>query len=60
MSAELKALCELQTIDLALAKAQKAKASLDDGSSRKQLIEAVPAEGGAGRAGAPRGDHRAS
>ena len=39
MSAELKALCELQTIDLALAKAQKQKAALDDGSARKQLIE---------------------
>jgi len=39
MSAELKALCELQTIDLALAKAQKSKASLDDGSSRRKLVE---------------------
>ena len=39
MSAELKALCELQTIDLALAKAQKQKASLDDGTSRKLLVE---------------------
>ena len=38
MSAELKALCDLQAIDLALAKAQKSKASLDDGSSRKLLI----------------------
>jgi len=39
MSAELKALCELQTIDLALAKAQKQKASLDDGTSRKLLVD---------------------
>ena len=39
MSAELRALCDLQTIDLTLAKAQKAKAALDDGSAKKQLIE---------------------
>lgn len=39
MSAELKALCELQIIDLALTKAQKSKGALDDGSSRKQLVE---------------------
>lgn len=38
MSAEIKALLDLQAIDLALAKAQKSKASLDDGSSRKELV----------------------
>ena len=41
MSAELKALYELQTIDLELAKAQKARAALDDGSTKKQQIEAA-------------------
>ncbi len=39
MSARLKALFELQRIDLELAKAQKAKASLDDGSAKKLQVE---------------------
>lgn len=44
MSAELRALHELQLIDLELAKAQKAKASLDDGSAEKEQVEAVTRE----------------
>ncbi|MDH7482059.1 MAG: C4-type zinc ribbon domain-containing protein [Armatimonadota bacterium] len=41
MSARLKALFELQNIDLELARAQKAKASLDDGSAKKQKVESA-------------------
>lgn len=44
MSAQLKALYELQTIDLQLAKAQKAKASMDDGSAKKKQVDAARIE----------------
>lgn len=39
MSAQLKALFELQSVDLQLAKAQKARASLDDGSAQRRIVE---------------------
>lgn len=44
MREKLKPLYELQQLDLQLAKAQKAKASLDDGSSKRQQVEAARAE----------------
>jgi len=44
MGAELKALYELQRIDLELTKAQKTKASLDDGSAKRQQVEAARRE----------------
>lgn len=44
MSAQLKALYELQLIDLQIVKAQIVKASLDDGSAKKQLVEAARQE----------------
>lgn len=44
MREKLKPLYELQQLDLQLAKAQKAKASLDDGSSKKQQVESARAE----------------
>lgn len=44
MPAGLKALHELQEIDLELAKAQKAKDSLDDGSEKRRQVEAARQE----------------
>ena len=44
MSAQLKALYELQLIDLDLAKAQKTRASLGDGSAKKQQVGTVNQE----------------
>lgn len=44
MRVKLKALCELQEIDLELAKAEKAKASLDDGSDKKRQVEVLRQE----------------
>ncbi|HUV05537.1 MAG TPA: C4-type zinc ribbon domain-containing protein [Armatimonadota bacterium] len=41
MSADLKALYDLQTVDLELAKAQKARAALDGGTAKKRQVEAV-------------------
>ena len=41
MSAQLKALYELQVIDLELTKTKKARASLDDGSAKKAEVEAA-------------------
>lgn len=38
MSSQLKVLLDLQTIDLELARTQKAKVSLDDGSEKKQQV----------------------
>jgi uncharacterized protein len=43
ISAQLKGLYELQTIDLELARTQKARASLDDGAAKKQDVEAARA-----------------
>lgn len=44
MSAQLKVLYELQQVDIALAKAQKAKSSLDDGSAKRAEVEAARQE----------------
>jgi len=41
MSAQLKALYEFQTVELELAKAQKAKSTLDDGSAKRREVEAA-------------------
>ena len=41
MREELKALYELQRIDLDLARTQKAKAALDDGTAKRQRVETV-------------------
>ena len=41
MSAQLKAVYELQKIDLALVKAQKMRAKLDDDTAKKQEVEAA-------------------
>lgn len=41
MSAQLKALYQLQVVDLELANTKKAEAALDDGSEKKQQVEAA-------------------
>ena len=46
MRGALKNLYDLQTIDLHLQRAQKAKASLDDGSAKKQQVESARQEAG--------------
>ncbi len=46
MSEQLKALYELQTIDLELVKLQKARTALGDGSAQKKQLEGVRAKAG--------------